>query len=273
MPPSATDATSRTPPRLTVRAVATCIFALAALILLVIPTTARADDGAPDLSGRWAQKMVLTGVSDAPVIGRVTSETRSLLLVDVEHDSDTQLSLQTRVCDIQMSNDTSVVETTAPDAFVDAVPNERRSGRLEVDEAGATELVIPKHVALFGAQLRSPSSERLPRKKSHPAVTDPDGDGHPGVTIRIDGLVSGSIYLVQRSWDAWRGTVEDDRVEGTVRWDVEQSVLGASNMFLKSQPSTRPHPDRTRSWFELVSVESNTDCSEVVDRRDELFAR
>lgn len=249
---------------------------LLCLLLVALPTTAVADSSPPDLSGRWAQKMVVTGVSDAPVIGSVTSKTRSLLIVDIDHESDTRLSLHTRVCDIEMTNDTSMVDLVAPRAFVDAVPDERRPGRLEVDDSGAPRLVVPKHVAVVGAKFRDPEAEKLPDDRSHPAVRDTDGDGKPGVTIRVEGVVSGAIYVVQRSWDAWRGTVDEPshrRVEGTVRWDIEQSVLGSTSMFLNSQPSTRPHPDRSKNWFELVRVDSDTTCDGVLERRDDLFSR
>ena len=60
-------------------------------------------------------------------------------------------------------------------------------------------------------------------------MRDDDHDGHPGVTVRIGGLIDGEVYLVQRGWSEFAGTAYDaDTIRGDVRFDQDQEILGAT---------------------------------------------
>lgn len=225
---------------------------------------------APDLSGSWAKKVVMTSVSDPPVVGEVTSKTITYLRYDIAQD-DRNLQVDPETCDVSIRSDGSTVDTVLPEAFVDALPDRRRSGRLL--ETGETPvLAFDRHYTVLGAQLREPTEERLPDSPDDSRVIDADGDGHPGVTVRVEGMVEGSIYVVQRAWDQYRASVRDtQRIVGEVDWKVDQNVLDANSAFLQSQPPTEARPDHPDSHFEMVRIGSDVECSEILERRDDLF--
>lgn len=224
----------------------------------------------PDLAGRWAKKVVLTSVATPPVVGKVTSRMETHLIVDVDQ-SGRQVVLQPETCDVAINSDFKLVRTVLPNEFTRAVPDERRDG-LIVGEKGDFRLHINRNRTVVGASLREPSSEVLPSKPNDPRVVDADQDGKPGITIEIEGLVQGRVFLVQRAWDLYDADVTtSDKIEGTVDWNVEQAILGSSSVFLRKPPAVRPHPDPAKSRFEMVRVSSKSDCSDVLERRKELF--
>ncbi|MGB1250835.1 MAG: hypothetical protein ACPG8W_09505, partial [Candidatus Promineifilaceae bacterium] len=65
-------------------------------------------------------------------------------------------------------------------------------------------------------------------------MTDPDGDGNPGLTVRATGLADGEIYVVQRSWTILDGQLAGDRLDGLIEWNSEQIIIGADNPVLLS---------------------------------------
>jgi hypothetical protein len=140
----------------------------------------------------------------------------------------------------------------------------------------------------------------LPTSATDPSVVDEDGDGHPGITVNLNGaLVSGSLYTVQEQTTSVRAiAVAADRVEGSLAFSSIQSVLGSSPASL-SDPTTlvgaaltKPgttHPDPTpcNSSFAMVkiadasaggvdggSVDGGTvSCVWVRANEDQLFAQ
>jgi hypothetical protein len=131
---------------------------------------------------------------------------------------------------------------------------------------------VDKSLSVLGASLRAPATETLPTNPDDPRITDPDDDGHPGVTIRIEGIVSGEMYIVQRAHDAYRGEIVDNsRIRGRVAWKTKQVVLDSNSMFLGNQPDNRPHPNAAKSHFTMVWASEQTDCKEIVSRQDKLF--
>ncbi|MFB6375779.1 MAG: hypothetical protein ABEN55_22310 [Bradymonadaceae bacterium] len=228
-----------------------------------------AGDPIPSVEGRWAQRMVMTSLSNPPVIGTVTSRTVTHLVVDVrQHGEKIELTAQT--CDIDIENSVNVVDTVVPPAFVHAIPQARREGRL-VRSDGDFRIEIDRSWTVFGAKLRQPETETLPTDRDDRRVLDSDGDDHPGITIRVSGLVSGKLYLVQRSWDRYSGRLTPDGdIVGTVDWHVEQTVLGSNSIFLRDAPAAEPHPDDNKIHFAMVRIPSDADC-QWLDRHRQVF--
>lgn len=217
----------------------------------------------PDMTGTWALKTVMTALSDPPVVGQVTNRTITYLKVTIDQDG-TDLALNTEVCDVKMTSDFKRIRTVIPQAFVEALPDARRTGRLrrQGDQWG---LEVDKHLSVLGANLRQPSDEYLPTEPDDPRVVDADEDGHPGVTVRVEGMVNGELYLVQRGWEQFTGTLQEggDRVSGLVAWNSEQKVLDSNSMFLGKQPPTEPHPDENESTFDMVRIDTPATCKEL----------
>lgn len=117
---------------------------------------------------------------------------------------------------------------------------------------------------VLGANLQRPDNESLPTVASDPRVLDQDGDGEPGVTISVRGLIDGEVFVAQKGWSELRPeSVSVDRIAGRVIWRQMQTVLGASSRFLASGPTTRPDPAPGANWFVAVRVPKGADCAAV----------
>jgi len=248
------------------------LFALLLLGLVVAARPAESSGASdpPDLSGKWAQKVVMTSLSEPPIIGTVTTWTTTYMYWEIRQQG-RALELQPETCDVSVREDSSMVTTRLPDRFAEALPDRPRRGRI-TEEDGTTLLTIERSDRVLGARVREPRSETLPDSTDDARLVDADGDGHPGVTIEVEGIIDGSLYIVQRAWDRYRGRIESSsRIEGTIEWAMEQRVVDSTSVFLNSQPPTRPHPDASEQSFEMVRVDSDLDCRELLERADELF--
>ncbi len=226
----------------------------------------------PDLSGTWAQLQVHASLSEIPVVGNIKSKTVSLLLMKIRQNSD-ELSLEIQPCDVSIDSDVKQVVTRVPRAMVQALGTSKVRATLARGNQH-WRFEQQRHVSILGARLKNPSADMLPTWARDYRVVDADKDGNPGVTVEIDGMIEGAIYLVQRSITQLRGLVEDnDKVNGLVAWSTEQSILGATSRLLESQPATRPDPDSTRSYFQMRRVESTTTCSDLRKNAAKLFPK
>ena len=234
---------------------------------------AAGDTAAPasPLVGRWAQLQVQSAKSEVPFVGEVTATTTTLLLVDLRAGEGGALTLRQSICDVTLDSGTALVSTVLPDATVAAIaPIERpvtfSAADSSVSFVGLTEV--------WGATLASPETEALPTDKSDPRVVDHEGDGKPGMTVRISGLLDGEIYLVQRGRTTLTGAFDgQDRVDGLIAWTQEQSILDTDNPLLKTPIPTTVDPDPTRSYFRTTRVSSAATCAEVSADAATLFAR
>lgn len=240
-----------------------------------VPTELRTPvrPGWPELGGTWALVQVTSAVSDAPLIGRVTTETQVWSLLEL-HQVGSELDLgPERVCSLDTSDPTPFVSTEYPPAFLEAVDGGHRRARLERNENGMLRFVQPGSWKIDGAALAAPE-EPLPRTLEDPRLRDPDRDGQPGLTIRVNGIASGDLYVVSRGWTELLGAFRSDgTIRGRVRWRTEQSVVGVTNGILDHQPNPSPHPDPNRSWFALVPVAHDTTCAALLDRASRIEER
>jgi hypothetical protein len=178
------------------------------------------------------------------------------------------LLLRERVCDLRTSSPTPLVDTRYPAAFLRAISGGTREARL-VRRDDVVTYVQPKRWEAKGARLGDAASDPLPREPADPRVVDADRDGHPGLTVRIGGLVSGDLRVVSRGWTALRGElVAPGRIEGRVRWRTEQRILQSTNGLLSHQPNPTPHPDPDRSWFRMVRLPDGAGC-DMAQRAEE----
>lgn len=225
----------------------------------------------PDLSGVWAQKIVLTAVSDPPIVSNVTTETITYLRVEIDQKSASDIRLKTTACDIDIKSDFKRIRTIVPRAFIKAQGTTSRKAKLVISGEDVF-LDVAQNVQVTGATLRQPSSESLPTQPDDFRVTDPDKDKKPGVTLEIRGLVDGKIYVVQRGKDAYRGNVDSDkRIHGEVRWESEQVVLDSTSIFLGDPPPTWVHPDASLSYFDMRRLDKDMSCAQIKANKKQLF--
>lgn len=157
---------------------------------------------------------------------------------------------------------------------LEAVSGQVRSARLSRDARGRVRFDARRHVAVHGARLASPRVDELPVDADDPRIVDPNGDGKPGLTVRVEGLIEGALYVVQRGWTVLSGSVDgSDRIRGRVRWGSEQVVVDATHILLTDPPSTRPHRNGRLSYFEMGRVSPETDCGQLLRLGDRIFER
>ncbi len=197
--------------------------------------------------------------------------TTSVLLHNVR-DSGDGLVVETRYCSVEQAP-LGRVRTSIGPAFVAAMPVWESSLAADPGDESPGAVRIAEHAMALGVDLDDPANDALPTDDDDPRVVDGDGDGRPGVTVEVDGFVSGQVYLVQRLVRGLRGTVgPDGRMTGTVIGAGDQVVIGASNGILKAfTPKFEHNPDPERNTFVWVPVPEDSTCESVLAGRDRLF--
>lgn len=230
---------------------------LALLCSFVPQSSAFAED---DLSGTYVLFQQTTTLTRLPVLKDVTARTRSVALHELKHKGD-RLFGAGKLCDLRIVSSSSMVKTSLPAAFRKLVSHLPFDARLKRDE-GALTLEQESPTLVLGANLKNPLRDPLPTKAEDKRVIDQDGDGHPGVTVEISGIVSGQVYVVQRSKSMLVGEQKGSAFKGSVDFESEQKVIGASTGLLKRDPGGEPVPQN--SYFVLQKVSSGMSCSDAV---------
>ncbi|NQW62357.1 MAG: hypothetical protein HQ461_05970 [Deltaproteobacteria bacterium] len=245
-------------------------------LLLVLPAqlqSAAPDDTAAttDLTGTWAQVVVHRSLSAIPVVGDVASQTTTRLLVMLSQESGL-VQARAKVCGMHIEG-SKLVRTSIPPALVRAMPEQLWHTRVSATE-GRLELAPWSRWDVLGARLQEPSRDALPTEASDARVFDQDGDGKPGVTVAVRGMIDGEIFVTQKGWSELRpDRVTADSISGSVRWRQTQTILGASSRFLSSGPETRPDPKPAANWFSARRVEAGASCAEVSALPASFFRR
>ena len=106
-------------------------------------------------------------------------------------------------------------------------------------------------------------------------LTDPDKDGHPGVTVQISvgKFFSGEIYITRREIFSNYLTLNNNKtLSGFVIDRSEQFVVGASKKILNQVSNSYQHPDKGLSPVLLVKVDPDIDSlEELMSIRNEIF--
>jgi hypothetical protein len=140
-------------------------------------------------------------------------------------------------------------------------------------ENGRWVVIRPSSPTLLG--IRGDPSLPLSTDPKDPNIIDPDGDGDPGVTVRLTmgKLFEGELYITRREIYSNRLTLNSDgNLYGYVRDTSEQFVIGASRRILAQQSAPVQNPDPGMSPIILVRVSDDLDtCEELMQNRDRLF--
>ena len=118
-------------------------------------------------------------------------------------------------------------------------------------------------------------TQPLSNDPNDPNLTDPDGDGHPGVTVRISvgKFFNGEIYITRREiFSNYVSLNNNGTISGYVIDKSEQFVVGASKKILTQESNSVQHPDPGLSPILLVPVDPAIDTyEELMEIRDEIF--
>jgi hypothetical protein len=175
----------------------------------------------------------------------------------------------------------SLVRVIVPDKWAHTEKVMKRSGTLAVGAGGIPVLAFPPLVELAGA-VPGPDTDQLPTTADDPRVVDEDLDGNPGITINVTGVVSGSIYSVQRQVTSVAAIpVAADRFEGALTFVSEQKILASNpSSLLPLYSSATAYSETTpcASTFAMVKVAevgaaggAGLDCAWVRSNEAALF--
>lgn len=225
----------------------------------------------PSVEGTWAQLLFYASINDIPAVGQTNGSVVTVQRTTIDRDG-TSLTMEVEPCAIEIDNGTPLVSTIIPDAFVESLGITTRAGALSFG-AGRWRFVQDQSLQLRGVKLDDPANDSLPVEAEDPRIWDQDGDGKPGVTVRITGIADGEVYVIQRDTHGLDGEASDDRMDGLADWLTEQVVLGADNPILTTQTSSVRDPDASASYFRSTRIGEEVGCEAILAQRDELFAR
>lgn len=137
------------------------------------------------------------------------------------------------------------------------------------------QVVRPPTPSLLG--IKGDPSKPLSKDRNDPNLTDPDGDGNPGVTVNINiwKIIKGEIYITRREIFTHTLTLNNDGIlTGYVKDDSEQFVVGASMKILDQPSNNFQHPSKGMNPILLVPVSDDIDTlEELLEIRDEIFPK
>lgn len=229
-------------------------------------------DTPPVAPGLYASRQYVSNRARTRPSGRyLRVRTTNYLLHRVEA-SEEGLVVENTYCQVEQEP-LGRVRTELGPQFVATMPTWAAPLEPDPEGSGSGSVRIPDRTIVLGADLEDPERDPLPDDAEDPRVTDPDGDGNPGITVEVHGLVSGQVYLVQRLVRGLRGNVEPGgRIRGTVTGGGDQAVIGASNVILKTFTPTFEHnPDPKRNTFVWVPLPGDATCESIVAGSDTLF--
>jgi hypothetical protein len=233
-----------------------------------------ADTSVTDVSGLWAYLEVGSQLIQAPGFADpFHNRIVSVLLLD-QTQTGTDLAVTGQYCDHYTEDPDSVVHAIIPAEYKASLKPISRTGTF-AESGGSLRYTLPAYHEVAGATLTDVASEDLPVDPADPRVIDEDGDGNPGVTIRLTGLVDGEVYVVERKSTALDGVaIAADRLEGLIAFTSEQSVVASDPASLKTTTdNTQTFADMEvcNSYFRMVRVPAGTDCAAVNAQKDTLF--
>lgn len=222
-----------------------------------------------DLSGTWVLETIGAQTVRVPAYqNQFHLKSINVILVQVIQNGN-EITLNGLYCDrIQHDDPNNPDKVILLDAWRLTPSPLERSGSFAPDDSGRWTLALPSLVEVFGATLSDPATDVLPTDPNDPRLVDVDGDGYPGLSVGLSGLIPGVLRSVQRQTTALRGlAVAADRVEGGMVFQSDQSVIasdppGIKTLFASSTATTDPAV--CSSSFVMVKVSDAAD-SRVVD--------
>jgi len=138
---------------------------------------------------------------------------------------------------------------------------------------GTWHIYRPESPCLLG--IDGDPAKPLSTNPHDPNLTDPDRDGHPGVTVQISvgKFFKGEIYIIRREIFSNYVTLNNNgTLSGCVIDRSEQFVVGASKKILNQESNPFQHPDTGLSPVLLVKVAPDIDSlEELMKIRDDIF--
>ena len=217
--------------------------------------------------GRWVLvETQAVKTVDVPFVGVLETTSVHHYLVDLVWEGD-GLWMEQELCELEIYEQSchNIGITVIPQAYVEAIEPIRRKLRSVEFEPGG-ELTSERVTALRGAELADALNDPLPTQEDPTGAVDQDEDGHPGMTVLLDGVFAGArVFTAQRWWSEFSGTVVDaNYVEGLLEHANETNTLGADPPALAYQTENVAHEETSRSFFRMVRVSAQWTCEDLI---------
>jgi hypothetical protein len=189
-----------------------------------------------DLSGTWILETTGAQTVTAPTYANPFHlKSINVMLVQVTQTG-TAISLTGNYCDrIQHDDPNNPAKVIVIDAWRLTQLPVARNGTFAPDVQGQLTLTMPTLIEVVGAVLTDQACEALPTDPNDPRLFDTDNDGFPGISVGLEGLITGTLRSVQRQATALKGVaVAADRVEGGMAYESDQSVVASDPPYIKS---------------------------------------
>ena len=232
-------------------------------------TPSETEELATLFEGTYAFKKTVTTLQEVPLMGSSDSVTTGWGYSEITFDG-TDLWLTEYGCHVEATG-MDAVSTEIPDAIPQSM--EPVALKLAVWKEGETvHFERPEAAMLVGVTLDNPMTDELPSDPNDSRIFDQDGDGNPGVTVKVSGFISGDIYVVQRAINTYFGTLAaNGELVGHVIEHGDQKTLGATNAMLEQDVPSEAINDPSRNPLQLVPVDAGMDCNTLIANIDTLF--
>lgn len=166
------------------------------------------------------------------------------------------------------------IASSISDAAVQAIQPRNQKVNLSLKD-NIWHMYRPPTPSLLG--ITGDPSLPLSQDRNDPNLTDPDGDGKPGVTVKINisDVIKGEIYITRREiFTNYLSLHNDGTLIGYVKDDSEQFIVGASKKFLDQPSNNVQHPSAGMNPILLVPIADEIDTlEELMAIRDEIFPK
>ena len=228
-----------------------------------------------DLTGTWVLETVGAQLVHAPSFAN-PFHLRSLnvVLVQVTQTGNTVV-LDGQYCDrIQHDDCSNPAKVIVLDSWRLTPTPLQRSGTFAPDDSGQWTLTLPSLTEVFGATLVDPVNDALPTDPTDlcstnppPCLVDVDGDGYPGLSVGLQGLINGTLRSVQRQTTALVGiAVAPDRVEGGMTFASDQVLVESDPPEIKTlYAASTTYADSMACSSTFVMVKLPADAAGAVD--------
>lgn len=208
---------------------------------MAMPSASGGSDASPptpgggpcDMSGRWL--LTFHGATDALGQFQITER---WYYYEIAQSGDAFTVTKGLLCGSRGTGlgafAVSVDFTPAWEGIRKNMPLDGRTGS-SVPEGGGCHVRFDRAVSVLSATVPYYLDESVPLPAPEqlasggmPGVEDWDGDGNPGITGSISGVVTGDIYVTPRQWEEFEATVPslDSTLDLDCRWNQNFNLVG-----------------------------------------------
>lgn len=173
-------------------------------------------------------------------------------------------------CITDMTEVSGALSTLNPEYYVNT-PVDEHIIELSSTEIGSS-FTLDSTFMVKGADLANPETDALPTENDDPRLVDFDDDGHPGYTVHVTGAANGDLYATERYTYAYAGTVvTNDLISGLIDAHVENTFVESTSVLIPTDTKTKPDEVAEHNFFELIRMDDNFTCQQLIDQRTTLF--